>query len=48
MTKYSVGETICTKYGGVGRVTSIRDGWIWVRWRNVDGTRAPEVPYCRA
>lgn len=45
---YKIGEVICTKRGNVGTVTSIREGWVWVRWRSIDGERRPEVPFCRA
>lgn len=43
----SIGDTI---YAGkrTGRVTSIREGWAWVRWWKADGTLSPETLYCRA
>jgi hypothetical protein len=30
-----------------GVVTGIREGWVWVTWRTADGSRGPEVLYCR-
>jgi hypothetical protein len=30
-----------------GRVASVREGWVWVRWYRDDGLRGPEVLYRR-
>ena len=44
----SVGDKIRGGYAypGGGTVTSIREGWVWVRWHRPDGP-SPEMPYRR-